>query len=99
LRETARRIVGVLRKDDVVARQGGDEFTILMQGVKDVQDISQIADKLLQAVAEPFVSGPNTMHVTASIGVTVFPLDDTDPDNLLRNADTAMYQAKSDGKN
>ena len=99
LRETARRIVGVLRKDDVVARQGGDEFTILMQGVSDVQDISQIAEKLLQAVAEPFVSGPNTLHVTASIGVTVFPLDDTDPDNLLRNADTAMYQAKSDGKN
>jgi len=99
LREIARRIVGVLRKDDVVARQGGDEFTILMQGVREVQDISLIADKLLEAVAEPFVSGTHTMHVTASIGITVFPLDDTDVDNLLRNADTAMYQAKSDGKN
>ena len=99
LREVARRIIGVLRRDDVVARQGGDEFTILMQGVKDVQDISLIADKLLEAVAQPFVSGPHTMQVTASVGITVFPLDDTDVDALLRNADTAMYQAKSDGKN
>lgn len=95
----ARCIVEVLRKDDVVARQGGDEFTILLQGINDVQDITLIADKLLQAVAQPHHSGPHKLHVTASIGITVFPFDDNDVEDLLRNADTAMYQAKAGGKN
>ncbi len=99
LRAVAQRIVGALRKDDVVARQGGDEFTILLQGVKEVQDITLIADNLLKAIARPYVSGPHEMHITSSIGITVFPFDDNDADNLLRNADTAMYQAKADGKN
>lgn len=99
LRATARRIVDVLRKDDVVARQGGDEFTILLQGIKVAQDITLIADKLLEAIAQPFVSGSHKIHITSSIGITVFPFDDNDVDNLLRNADTAMYQAKADGKN
>jgi len=99
LRAVAKRIVEALRKDDVVARQGGDEFTILLAGINVVQDITQIADKLLAAVAEPYVSGQHEMHVSASIGVTVFPFDDNDVDSLLRNADTAMYQAKADGKN
>ncbi len=99
LREVARRIVGALRKDDVVARQGGDEFTILLSGISEVQDITAIADKLLAAVAEPYVAAGHEMYVTASIGITVYPFDDADADNLLRNADTAMYRAKESGKN
>ena len=93
------RLVGVLRRDDVVARQGGDEFTILLQGVNVIQDIVQVAEKLLAAAAEPVVYQGQAIHVTASIGVTVYPFDDLNAENLLRNADTAMYQAKQTGKN
>ena len=99
LRAVTVRLMGVLRQDDLIGRQGGDEFTILLQGVRIVQDIVQVLEKLLAAVAEPFVLGPNEMHVTASIGVTVFPFDDNEVESLLRNADTAMYQAKEAGKN
>jgi diguanylate cyclase (GGDEF)-like protein/PAS domain S-box-containing protein len=99
LKATARRIVSVLRKDDVVARQGGDEFTILLQGIHAVPDIIQVAEKLLAAIAEPLTYDYHEMYVTGSVGITVFPFDDTDVDSLLRNADTAMYRAKEAGKN
>lgn len=99
LRAVTGRLVGVLRQDDLIGRQGGDEFTILLQGFRIVQDIVHIVEKLLDAIAEPFVLGSNEMHVTASIGVTVFPFDDNEVESLLRNADTAMYQAKEAGKN
>jgi diguanylate cyclase (GGDEF)-like protein/PAS domain S-box-containing protein len=99
LKTVAQRIVGVLRKDDVVARQGGDEFTIMLQGIHTVPDIIQIADKLLEAVSRPVAHGEHPMYVTASIGITISPFDDEDVDSLLRNADTAMYQAKGAGKN
>lgn len=99
LKGTAQRIVSVLRKDDVVARQGGDEFTILLQGIHAVPDIIQIAEKLLAVIAEPLHYDHHDMYVTGSIGITIFPFDDTDVDSLLRNADTAMYKAKDAGKN
>lgn len=97
--EIANRLKLQIRKDDMVARQGGDEFTILLQNISNVQDVSQIAEKILKAVSEPVVSEGQEMHVTASIGITVFPFDDTDIELLLRNADTAMYRAKEAGKN
>ena len=99
LKGVANRLVSVLRKDDMVARQGGDEFTILLQGINTVQDIVQIAEKLLSSIAEPIHTGSHEMHITGSIGITVFPFDDTNLENLLRNADTAMYRAKETGKN
>ena len=106
LTEIAQRLVTTLRKDDLVARgddlvarQGGDEFTILLQGISVVENIIQIAEKVLAAVSTPFLADGHEMHVTASIGITVFPLDDTDIEQLLQNADTAMYRAKENGKN
>ncbi len=99
LKVIAERLVGVLRKDDVVARQGGDEFTILLQGVNVFQDIVQVAEKLLAAAAEPVMHQGQAIHVTASIGITIYPFDDMNAENLLRNADTAMYRAKQAGKN
>ena len=95
----ARRLVATLRKDDVVARQGGDEFTILLQGINVYQDIVQIAEKILAAIAVPVPYETHEMHITASIGITIYPFDDVEPENLLRNADTAMYEAKQAGKN
>ena len=99
LKSVTDRLAGVLRQDDLVGRQGGDEFTVLLQGVRTVQDIVMIVEKLLAAIAEPFALGSNEMHVTASVGITVFPFDDNEVESLLRNADTAMYQAKEAGKN
>ena len=89
----------VARDDDIIARQGGDEFTILLQGVTIVENIIQIAERILAAIAVPFEGDGHEVHITASIGITVFPFDDTDIENLLQNADTAMYRAKESGKN
>lgn len=106
LKEIAQRLTTTLRgsdlvarDDDIIARQGGDEFTLLLQGVQIVENIIQIAERILAAVAVPFITDDHEMHVTASIGITVFPFDDTDIENLLQNADTAMYRAKESGKN
>lgn len=106
LKETARRLTAALRKDDLISRdddlishQGGDEFTVLLQGVSVVQSIIYVAERILAAVSEPFIADGHEMHVTASIGITVFPFDDTDSGHLLRNANTAMYRAKDAGKN
>lgn len=106
LKEIARRLTATLRRDDLIARddthiarQGGDEFTILLQGISVVDNIIQIAEKILAAVSRPFIADNHEMHMTASIGITIFPFDDTDIQSLLRNADTAMYRAKENGKN
>lgn len=89
----------VARSDDIIARQGGDEFTILLQGIAIVENIIQIAERILAAVAEPFMADDHEIHITASLGITVFPFDDTNIESLLQNADTAMYRAKENGKN
>lgn len=99
LKEIAQRLTRILRTDDMIARQGGDEFTIFLQDISAVEDIIQIAEKILVVAAEPFLMAGHEMHVTASIGITVFPIDDMNLDSLLRNADTAMYRAKELGKN
>lgn len=106
LKEIARRLTTTLRGNDlvarddgIIARQGGDEFTILLQGISVVQNIVQVAERILAAVSEPFLTDGHEMYVTASIGITVFPFDDTDIERLLQNADTAMYRAKESGRN
>ncbi len=106
LREIARRLTSGLRRedwvarpDDLVARQGGDEFTILLQDLASVDDITRVTDRLLGEIARPLSLKETSVHVTASIGITVFPFDDTDSEGLLRNADVAMYKAKEAGGN
>ena len=99
LKQIAHRISAAVRRNDVVARQGGDEFTLLLQGVNHVDDVIAVTRKILTAVSEPVQLRETEFHVTASIGITIFPLDDTDAEHLLRNADTAMYRAKDAGRN
>jgi len=106
LKEMARRLTTTLRQEDLivrsedlVARQGGDEFTVLVQDITSVHSIINIAERLLAAVARPFLAHGHEMYVTASIGITVYPFDDLDREDLLRNADVAMYKAKQAGKN
>ena len=99
LKETALRLESCLRSTDTVARLGGDEFTILLEDVRSADEISRVADKLLRSIAERANVAGHELHLSTSIGVTVYPLDDQDADTLLRNADLAMYHAKQEGRN
>jgi diguanylate cyclase (GGDEF)-like protein/PAS domain S-box-containing protein len=99
LRSVAARLAELVRSCDTVARQGGDEFIILLSEPKDGLEVGQVAQRIVDGLAAPFVVGGHELHVTASIGVTVFPLDGDDMQALLRNADTAMYRAKEENGN
>ena len=98
------RLVGVrltsrLRKADIVARVGGDEFAVLLSDVDRDSGVQAICDELLQVITEPYELGGEQGHVTTSIGIAVFPDDGSEVQTLLKHADAAMYQAKERGKN
>jgi len=99
--EVAARLCGGVRETDTVARLGGDEFVVLQAGVVQPGMASAAAEWLVEALGAPYNLGPGETHgrVTASVGVAQFPIDGEDPETLLHNADTALYQAKWAGKN
>lgn len=99
LKETAERLVGILRRSDTIARLGGDEFFVLLPEIKSVDDVGVIATKIVHAFRRPFTVGHHSIDITASVGVAVYPHDGTNSDTLTRNADKAMYAAKDKGKN
>jgi len=99
LQEAARRLQACLRESDTVARQGGDEFVILLEDFADTQYLTSIARKIMSTLAQPFILLNQELHISASIGITVYPEDGTDMNSLLKNADVAMYRAKENGKN
>ncbi|MEX2197913.1 MAG: EAL domain-containing protein [Burkholderiales bacterium] len=96
--EAAERMRLHLREGDSVARLGGDEFTVILEDVGDAEQVRAVAQKLLRAFAEPFRIDGQDLFVTLSIGIALHPRDGADAESLLRHADTAMYQAKSDGR-
>lgn len=97
--EVANRLATVVRSCDTVARLGGDEFTVFAQNIENAENAAIVAGKLNALFAAPFQLGESEIYVTASIGVTLFPADGKTVDELLMNADIAMYHAKSCGKN
>lgn len=97
--ETANRLQRALRKADTIGRLGGDEFIILSKGISTQQNAVGIAEKLLQNFREPFTIEGRELMLTISIGVAMFPDNGKSVSDLLRNADTAMYQAKALGRN
>ncbi len=99
LRHVAMRLKDVLREGDTVARVGGDEFTIVLQEIARREDAAMVAEKVLRVIAEPVEVNGHRLHVTTSIGITIFPEDGEDAETLLKNADAAMYRAKSEGRN
>ncbi|WP_086479718.1 diguanylate cyclase domain-containing protein [Oceanospirillum sanctuarii] len=99
LKEVALRLQQTLRESDVIARIGGDEFNIILPDVTDSDAAEQVADKVLQAVVEPFVTGDIELKVSASIGLTLYPDDGVDAKQLIKNADVAMYRSKAQGRN
>jgi diguanylate cyclase (GGDEF)-like protein/PAS domain S-box-containing protein len=99
LKAVAKRLRGCVRKADTVARIGGDEFAIILQDMERHEDAADLARKIVSVVAEPLELDGQRLHVTTSIGVSLYPHDGTDPDMLLKNADNAMYRAKAEGRN
>jgi diguanylate cyclase (GGDEF)-like protein/PAS domain S-box-containing protein len=98
LQSIAKRLVECVRASDTVSRQGGDEFVVLLSEVELAEDAAITARRMLQAVAQPHSIDQHDLHVTTSIGVSVYPDDGLDAETLIKNADTAMYQAKENGR-
>src|SRR5580692_1088128 len=98
LQSVAKRLVDCVRGSDTVSRQGGDEFVVLLTEVGQSEDAAITARGMLQAVAEAHPIDQHDLHVTTSIGLSVFPDDGLDAEALVKNADTAMYQAKENGR-
>lgn len=95
----ARRLTACVRESDIVARQGGDEFVVVLTGFSAATDTTAIAKKILQSLSEPFEVHGLVLHTSPSIGISLFPSDGADAEVLVRNADTAMYHAKERGRN
>jgi len=98
LQSIAKCLVNCVRSSDTVSRQGGDEFVVLLSEMEQSEDAAISALRMLQAVAEPHSIDHHDLHVTTSIGVSVYPDDGKDAETLIKNADTAMYQAKENGR-
>lgn len=99
LQEITSRLKGVLRVDDTVARLGGDEFVVLLESYSSNSQLGKIAQKVIEVVGEPITLNENVVSVGASIGIALFPDDAKTSDDLLKNADVAMYHAKQLGRN
>lgn len=98
LRVVAQRMGQALRGADTVARMGGDEFVLLLCDLSHAQEATQLIERLLQDVAQPIAVGTHQVQVGASMGATLYPLDTSTADELLKHADLALYQAKAQGK-
>ena len=96
--DVAERLIATLREQDTVARLGGDEFVLLLNGFHNVEETEPLLQRLLESIAKPVLYQGQELRISGSIGITFFPLDDADPDTLLRHADQAMYQAKQAGR-
>jgi len=94
----AARLRGCVRASDTVARVGGDEFTILLPEITRVEDMTTVADKVMQAFASPFVLEERELALTVSIGASLYPYDGEGAETLVKNADAAMYRAKEQGR-
>lgn len=97
LQAVAERLMSSVRKIDTVARLGGDEFLVVLPSIKHAQDAALVAESILASMAQPFSIEDHILNVGASIGISIFPDDGSDPKSLLRNADAAMYHAKQMG--
>jgi diguanylate cyclase (GGDEF)-like protein/PAS domain S-box-containing protein len=98
LQAAAERLSAALRKGDTVARFGGDEFVLILPDLEGIEDVIQVAQKIVDSFCKPFLIDTHQLIVTTSIGIAVYPHDGTDEAILLRNADKAMYQAKQTGR-
>ncbi|HEX8237553.1 MAG TPA: EAL domain-containing protein [Abditibacteriaceae bacterium] len=99
LQSVGQRLRACVRNSDTVSRQGGDEFVLLVSEDKHAENASLTADKILTALTVPMLIDGHELHVTPSVGISIYPTDAQDADTLIKNADTAMYYAKQKGRN
>ncbi|MDO8412477.1 MAG: EAL domain-containing protein [Gallionellaceae bacterium] len=99
LQAVTRRLIAGVRTEDTVARQGGDEFIVLLPSINNAQDAGTVAEKLLEALVLPYQINNKELYISASIGIAIYPDDGQDVNTLLKNSDTAMYHAKEAGRN
>jgi diguanylate cyclase (GGDEF)-like protein len=99
LQETAQRLSFCVRDTDTVARMGGDEFAIVQTDLAGLEGAEILAQKLVEAISQPFLLDGNEVYTSTSIGLTIYPLEEVGPEQLLKNADMAMYAAKAKGRN
>ena len=99
LQQAAKRLKTTLREEDTIGRVGGDEFLILVSELTTLEDVGHVADKILKALSAPFLVADYELHVSASIGISLYPRDTDDADALIQYADTALYLAKEQGRN
>lgn len=99
LQEVSIRLSNAVESKDTVSRLGGDEFVVLTPALNDSQQAAVMAQKIIDALAEPFWIEQRQLHITPSIGICICPYDGVDVESLMRHADTAMYQAKAQGRN
>ena len=99
LKDVSRRLVSCVREVDTVSREGGDEFVIILPDLEAPESARVVADKILREMSRPVEIGGQEIHITPSIGISHYPNDATDVQQLLKHADNAMYQAKDSGRN
>lgn len=97
--EAAKRLQASVREEDTLARLGGDEFTIIIKDLKDNTSASVVAQKIIDAMKEPISIKSHQLYVSSSIGISIYPNDAQDQNNLIKYADAAMYKAKDEGRN
>ena len=95
----AERLKAKIRKEDTLSRLGGDEFTIIMEDLDYVEDASILAEKIQKVIDQPIHIDGHTLYISCSIGISLYPQDDMDMNNLIKYADAAMYKAKEEGRN
>ena len=99
LKTIAHRIKKCIREVDIGVRLGGDEFVVLLDEISSITDVAAIAQRILSLIAEPVIIDYHDLHITGSIGITLYPHDSTNPQDLLKHSDRAMYYAKAQGGN
>ena len=99
LKQVAQRLSTCIRKEDTVARIGGDEFTIVMENINDIKLVSDKAFTLREEISKPYKIQEHIIHISCSIGISIYPDDTTQLNHLIKYADTAMYKAKVEGRN
>jgi diguanylate cyclase (GGDEF)-like protein len=98
LKAVGQRLSSIMRKSDTVSRIGGDEFVLVLPQLSQIEDVTKFAQRILSAFQEPFVFGKSRIQITTSIGIALYPDDGTDVENLLKDADSAMYWVKEHGR-
>ena len=99
LKQVANRMSEVTRNYDLLARFGGDEFVMIMSNLNDRLDVNQVVEKIIAGFEPAFDLPGASVHITTSVGISIFPEDGNEPTELLKNADVAMYRAKAEGRN